>query len=65
MRPTFTAMGRFGNVMVTNGETTFAEQAAVGDVVRLCLVNTANTRTFNVALSGARMKLLGRRQRPL
>ncbi len=56
---TFTAMGRFGNVMLTNGETSFSEQAAVGEVVRLCLVNTANTRTFNVALPGARMKLVG------
>ncbi|MDP9071315.1 MAG: multicopper oxidase family protein [Actinomycetota bacterium] len=57
--PTFTAMGRFGNVMLTNGETRFTDQAAVGEVVRLCLVNTANTRTFNVGLPGARMKLIG------
>jgi FtsP/CotA-like multicopper oxidase with cupredoxin domain len=58
-RPTFTAMGRFGNVMLTNGQTRFAEQAAVGEVVRLCLVNTANTRTFRVGLLGVRMKLVG------
>jgi FtsP/CotA-like multicopper oxidase with cupredoxin domain len=45
--------------MLTNGETTFAGQAAVGEVVRLYLVNTANTRIFNVALPGARMKLVG------
>ena len=57
--PTFTAMGRFGNVMLTNGQTRFSEPAAVGEVVRLCLVNTANTRTFNVGLAGARMKLVG------
>ena len=57
--PTFTAMGRFGNVMLTNGETRFSDQAAVGEVVRLCLVNTANTRTFNVGLPGVRMKLVG------
>ena len=57
--PTFTAMGRFGNVMLTNGETSFSEQVAAGEVVRLCLVNTANTRTFNVGLPGARMKLVG------
>src|SRR5205085_8797207 len=30
-----------------------------GEVVRLWLTNTANTRVFNVALSGARMKLVG------
>jgi FtsP/CotA-like multicopper oxidase with cupredoxin domain len=57
--PTFTAMGRFGNVMLTNGETSFSEPAAVGEVVRLGLVNTANTRTFNVGLPGTRMKLVG------
>ena len=57
--PTFTAMGRFGNVMLTNGETRFSARASVGEVLRLCLVNTANTRTFKVALPGARMKLVG------
>jgi FtsP/CotA-like multicopper oxidase with cupredoxin domain len=57
--PTFTAMGRFGNVMLTNGETDFSDTAALGDVVRLYLVNTANTRIFNFALRGARMKLVG------
>lgn len=55
----FTAMGRFGNVMLTNGETSFSSQVATGEVVRLCLVNTANTRTFNVRLPGVRMKLVG------
>jgi FtsP/CotA-like multicopper oxidase with cupredoxin domain len=57
--PTFTAMGRFGNVLLVNGETEFAEQAAVGEVVRLYLINAANTRLFNIALRGARMKLVG------
>ena len=57
--PTFVAMGRFGNVMLINGETAFSGEAAVGEVVRLYLVNTANTRLFNVALRGARMKLVG------
>jgi FtsP/CotA-like multicopper oxidase with cupredoxin domain len=57
--PNFTAMGRFGNVLLANGETAFAGTAAVGEVLRLCLVNTANTRLFDVALPGARMKLVG------
>ena len=52
-------MGRFGNVLLINGETTFAGEATVGEVVRLDLVNTANTRLFNFALRGARMKLVG------
>src|ERR687898_520297 len=57
--PNFVAMGRFGNVMLINGETAFSGEAAVGEVVRLYLVNTANTRLFNFALTGARMKLVG------
>src|SRR3954469_15004069 len=57
--PNFTAMGRFGNVLLINGETAFAGSATVGEVVRLYLVNTANTRLFNVALRGARMKQVG------
>jgi FtsP/CotA-like multicopper oxidase with cupredoxin domain len=56
---TFTAMGRFGNVMLINGETRFSGEAALGEVVRLYLVNTANTRIFKFALRGARMKLIG------
>jgi FtsP/CotA-like multicopper oxidase with cupredoxin domain len=57
--PNYTAMGRFGNVMLINGEPSFSGEAAVGEVVRLYLVNTANTRIFNFAVSGARMKLVG------
>jgi FtsP/CotA-like multicopper oxidase with cupredoxin domain len=57
--PTFVAMGRYGNVMLTNGQTKFTGEAAVGEVVRLCVVNTANTRIFNFAVRGARTKLVG------
>src|SRR3954470_20616371 len=57
--PNFTAMGRFGNLLLINGEPTFAGPAAVGEVLRLYLVSTANTRLFDVALPGARMKLVG------
>ena len=57
--PTHVAMGRFGNVMLTGGETSLALGAQVGEVVRFYFTNTANTRLFNVALPGARMKLVG------
>jgi FtsP/CotA-like multicopper oxidase with cupredoxin domain len=57
--PTFVAMGRYGNVMLINGETRFAGAAAAGEVVRLYVVNTANTRIFNFAVRGARAKLVG------
>jgi FtsP/CotA-like multicopper oxidase with cupredoxin domain len=57
--PTHTAMGRFGNVMLTNGCTAFLDTARVGEVVRMYLVNTANTRVFKFGITNARMKLVG------
>ena len=56
---TYTAMGRFGNVLLIGGETDYSLTVKAGEVVRLWLTNTANTRVFNVALPGARMKLIG------
>ena len=57
--PTHVAMGRFGNVMLTGGETSLTLGSQVGEVVRFYFTNTANTRLFNVALPGTRMKLVG------
>ena len=54
-----TAMGRYGNVMLVNGQTEFSMEARRGEVVRLYLTNTANVRLFNVRIPGARMKLVG------
>ena len=56
---TYAAMGRFGNVLLVNGETDLSLTAKLGEVVRLYLTNTANTRVFKLALPGARMKLVG------
>jgi FtsP/CotA-like multicopper oxidase with cupredoxin domain len=56
---TYAAMGRFGNVLLVGGETNPSLSAQRGEVIRLYLTNTANTRVFNVALPGARMKLVG------
>src|SRR5215203_2426040 len=56
---THVAMGRFGNVMLVFGESDLELTAKQGEVVRLYLTNTANTRVFKVALPGARMKLVG------
>src|SRR6476661_3988777 len=58
-RTTHTAMGRFGDVLLVNGDPNLKLPARAGEVVRLYLVNTANTRVFNVAIPGARMKLVG------
>jgi FtsP/CotA-like multicopper oxidase with cupredoxin domain len=52
-------MGRFGTVMLVNGDTQPTYDVSHGEVIRLYLVNTANTRIFNVAIRGARMKLVG------
>jgi FtsP/CotA-like multicopper oxidase with cupredoxin domain len=56
---THVAMGRFGNAMLVAGEPDLELTAKQGEVVRLYLTNTANTRVFNVALPGARLKLVG------
>jgi FtsP/CotA-like multicopper oxidase with cupredoxin domain len=45
--------------MLVGGEPDLAMAARPGEVVRLFLTNTANTRVFNLALPGARMKLVG------
>jgi FtsP/CotA-like multicopper oxidase with cupredoxin domain len=57
--PTYTAMGRFGNVLLVNGETALSLSARRGEVVRFYLTNTANTRVFNLSFRGARMKRVG------
>jgi FtsP/CotA-like multicopper oxidase with cupredoxin domain len=56
---TYVAMGRFGNVMLVNGEPELSLTARHGEAVRFYLTNTANTRVFNVGIPGARMKLVG------
>lgn len=56
---TFTAMGRYGNVMLVGGETHRRFAVGLGEAVRLYLTNTANTRVFRLAVPGARVKLVG------
>jgi FtsP/CotA-like multicopper oxidase with cupredoxin domain len=56
---THTAMGRFGNVLLVSGEPELALTAKTGEVLRLWLTDTANTRVFKVRLPGAQMKLVG------
>src|SRR5918995_3839118 len=56
---THVAMGRFGNVMLVAGGPDLSLEAKRGEVVRFYFTNTANTRVFNVTLSGAQMKLVG------
>jgi FtsP/CotA-like multicopper oxidase with cupredoxin domain len=55
----YSAMGRFGDTLLIAGETELKLTAKTGEVVRVYLTNTANTRVFKVALPGARLKLVG------
>lgn len=54
-----TLMGRFGNTILINGETNYALNAKQGEIIRLYFTNSANTRTFNISIPGAQMKLVG------
>ncbi|MFT5141572.1 MAG: suppressor of ftsI [Rhodothermales bacterium] len=56
--PTHALMGRFGNVMLANGQTDYTLEVNRGDVVRFYLTNVANSRTFNVVFEGARVKVV-------
>ncbi|HMN99260.1 MAG TPA: multicopper oxidase domain-containing protein [Miltoncostaeaceae bacterium] len=56
---TYSAMGRFGEILLIAGETDPSFEARPGEVVRLYLTNTANTRVFNVAVPGVPMKRVG------
>jgi suppressor of ftsI len=56
---THTLMGRFGNVFLVNGEPFYEATARAGEVVRFFLTNVSNTRTFNLSLPGARLKVVG------
>ena len=56
---TYAAMGRFGNLLLIAGEPHLDLSVKQGEVIRLYFTNTANTRVFNVALPGVRMKLVG------
>ncbi len=56
--PTHALMGRFGNVMLVNGETDKRLRARLGEVVRFYLTNVANTRTFNVTFGGNPVKVV-------
>ena len=46
---THALMGRFGNMLLVNGEPDYALEARPGEVVRFFLTNAANTRTFNLS----------------
>lgn len=52
-------MGRFGNVMLVNGETHYGLSINKGEVVRFYITNSSNARPFNFAIQDAMLKLVG------
>jgi FtsP/CotA-like multicopper oxidase with cupredoxin domain len=54
-----TLMGRFGNVMLINGDDDYNLEVNKGEVVRFYLTSVANTRMFNFSISGVELKLIG------
>jgi FtsP/CotA-like multicopper oxidase with cupredoxin domain len=54
--PTHALMGRFGNVLLVNGEPKWNATARRGEVVRMFLTNVSSTRVFNLSWQGARTR---------
>ena len=55
--PTHALMGRFGNVLLVNGEPKWNATARRGDVVRVFLTNVSSTRVFNLSWQGPRTRM--------
>src|SRR5579862_3507322 len=62
--PNFALMGRFGNVILTNGEPRWHFEARPGEVVRFLLTNASSARTYNLSFGDAPMKLIASDQGP-
>jgi suppressor of ftsI len=55
--PTHALMGRFGNVLLVNGEPKWSATARRGEVVRVFLTNVSSTRVFNLSWQGPRTRM--------
>lgn len=61
-RATHSLMGRFGNLLLVNGEPEYELSVDRGEVVRFFLTNVSNTRTFNLSFGEPgthRIKVVG------
>jgi FtsP/CotA-like multicopper oxidase with cupredoxin domain len=56
--PTHALMGRFGNVLLVNGEPHYTLDVKRGEIVRFYLTNASNSRIYNVSFPDARMKVV-------
>ncbi len=52
-------MGRFGNVMLVNGQTDYTLNVKKNEVVRFYIGNVANVRPFKISFTNAKMKIVG------
>ncbi len=55
----FSIMGRFGNLLLVNGEPRYHLAVHKGDVVRFFLTNASNARSYNIDFGGATLKVVG------
>ena len=51
--------GRFGNIMLINGDDNYNLEVTTGEVVRFYITNVASTRVFNFSIPNTRIKLIG------
>lgn len=56
---TNTLMGRFGDTLLINDSSNYTLTVKQGEITRLFLTNTANTRTFDLSFTEAKTKLVG------
>lgn len=52
----FALTGRFGNIMLINGETDYQLNVKNGEIVRFYLTSSSNTRPFNFSIEDHKMK---------
>jgi FtsP/CotA-like multicopper oxidase with cupredoxin domain len=55
--PTHALMGRFGNVLLVNGEPQWRASVRRGEIVRFFLTNVSSTRVFNLSFQGAKSRI--------
>jgi FtsP/CotA-like multicopper oxidase with cupredoxin domain len=55
---THALMGRFGNVLLVNGAERWRLEVRPSEPIRIYLTNAASARSFNLSLTGARLRLI-------
>jgi len=51
--------GRWGNIMLINGDDNYNLDVTAGEVIRFYITNVANTRVFDFSIPGVQIKLIG------